>query len=93
MLTLCWPKLAGMMAAFDETNWIPFLDRNDLLLSSRRTFDFSSFERLFMYSSNHSFPQTVQLAPDSNTADHHVSDSSTCESKSLLVGRMISWAM
>ena len=82
MLTLCWSKLVSMMAAVDETNCFPSPNQNGLLLSSRRTFDLSSFENLFMYLSNYSLPQAVLVAPESNTEENHASDSRTCESKS-----------
>ena len=72
MLTWCWPILACIMAAVDRTNCFPSLNQNGLLLSSKRTFDLSSFKRLFTYSPNHSLPQTVLLVPESNTAEHHV---------------------
>ena len=49
MLTLCWPILACMMATADETNCFPFPNRNGLVLSSRKIFDLSSFERLSIY--------------------------------------------
>ena len=62
MLTLCWSIWAGMMAAIDETNCSPSPNQDGLMLSSTRTFDLSSFERLSTYSSNHGLPQTVLVA-------------------------------